>query len=86
MSIHIEWVKTLYGNGRGWHEGNIESWQGAYYICCVDGTGHGTEDSQIRVGRSDDLESWTWQIAMGPKTIDPNLLPVGDQLLLYGVR
>jgi len=86
VSIHIEWVKSLYGNGRGWHVGNMVCWQGAYYICCVDGTGHGTEDSQIRVGRSDDLESWTWQIAMGPKTIDPNLLPVGDQLLIYGVR
>ncbi|MEE3259875.1 MAG: hypothetical protein VX293_11750, partial [Candidatus Latescibacterota bacterium] len=52
----------------------------------VDGTGHGTEDSQIRVCSSTDLEYWTSHIAMGTKTIDPNLLPVGDRLLLYGVR
>ncbi|MEE3259772.1 MAG: hypothetical protein VX293_11235 [Candidatus Latescibacterota bacterium] len=86
MSIDVERVKTLYGNGRSWHVGNLVRWQEAYYICCVDGTGHGSEDSQIRVGRSDDLENWTWQIAIGPKTIDPNLLPVGDRLLLFGVR
>ena len=49
-------------------------------------TGHGTEDSQIRVCASTDLISWTSQIAIGKKTIDPNLLPVGDKLLLYGVK
>ena len=86
MNIDVNWVGTVYNNGRGWHVGNIVQWRGVYYICCVDGIGHGTEDSQIRVCASTDLENWTSQIAIGRKTIDPNLLPIGDKLLLYRVR
>ena len=66
--------------------GNMVRWRGVYYICFVDGTGHGTEDSQIRVCASTDLINWTSQIVIEKKTIDPNLLPVGDKLLLYGVK
>ncbi len=85
-NVNVEWVKEIYGGGRGWHVGNMVQWKGKYYICFVDGTGHGTEDSQIRVCASEDLGNWTSQIAIGAKTIDPNLLVVGDKLLLYGVR
>ena len=86
MKVDVNWVKTVYSNGRGWHVGNMVQWKGVYYICFVDGTGHGTEDSQIRVCASTDLVNWTSHIAIGRKTIDPNLLPVGDKLLLYGVK
>ena len=86
MKVDVNWVKTVYNNGRGWHVGNMVQWKGGYYICFVDGTGHGTEDSQIRVCTSTDLISWTAQIAIGKKTIDPNLLPVGNKLLLYGIK
>ena len=86
MKIDVNWVRTVYGSGRGWHVGNLVRWKGVYYICFVDGTGHGTEDSQIRVCASTDLVNWTSLIAIGRKTIDPNLLPVGDKLLLYGVK
>lgn len=84
--MEINWVKTIYGNGRGWHVGSMVEWRGTYYICFVDGTGHGTEDSQIRVAASTDLENWTSRIAMGKTCIDPQLLPVGERLFLYAVK
>ena len=86
MNLNVDWVRAVWADGRGWHVGNMVQWKGAYYLCFVDGTGHGTEDSRIRVCSSTDLESWTSQIVIGRKTIDPNLLPVGDRLLLYGVK
>jgi hypothetical protein len=86
MEVNVDWVRKIYADGRAWHVGNMVKWKGVYYICFVDGTGHGSEDSQIRVCASTDLENWTSQIVIGRKTIDPNLLPVGDKLLLYGVK
>ena len=82
----VNWTRKIYGDGRGWHVGSLVRWKGAYHVCFVDGSGHGSGDSQIRVCSSADLETWTSQIALGAKTIDPNLLPVGDRLLVYGVR
>ncbi len=80
------WVRKVYSNGRGWHVGNMVKWKGTYYICFVDGTGHGSEDSQIRVSSSTDLKNWTSQIVTGRTHIDPQLLPVGDKLLVYAVK
>ena len=84
--VKVNWTRKIYGGGRGWHVGSLVRWKGAYHVCFVDGSGHGSGDSQIRVCSSADLETWTSQIALGAKTIDPNLLPVGDRLLVYGVR
>jgi len=78
--------RKVYANGRGWHVGNMVQWKGAYYICFVDGTSHGSEDSEIRVCSPTDLENWTSHIVIGKKTIDANLLPVGKKLLLYGIK
>ena len=83
--MKVNWVRKVYANGRGWHVGSMVKWKGAYYICFVDGTGHGTEDSQIRISCSIDLENWTSQIAIGKTSIDPQLLPIGDELFLYAV-
>ena len=85
-TVNVNWTRKIYGGGRGWHVGSLVRWKGAYHVCFVDGRGHGSGDSQIRVCSSADLETWTSQIALGAKTIDPNLLPVGDRLLVYGVR
>ena len=82
----MNWVREVYGNGRGWHVGNMVHWNRAYYICFLDAAGHRSEDSQIRVCSSTNLHSWTSHIAIGGKAIDPNLLAVDDTLLLYGVK
>ena len=84
--MKLNWVRTVCDNGRGWHVGSMVQWRGVYYICFVDSTGHGSEDSQIRVSASTDLEHWTSSIAIGKTCIDPKLLPAGDRLLLYAVR
>lgn len=85
-TVKVNWTRKIFDGGRGWHVGSLVCWKGAYHVCFVDGSGHGSGDSQIRVCSSADLETWTSQIALGAKTIDPNLLPVGDRLLVYGVR
>lgn len=82
----INWVKKIYSNGRGWHVGGMVKWKGTYYICFVDGTGHGTEDSRIRISSSTNLEDWSSQIVIEKTCIDPQLLPVGEGLLLYAVK
>ena len=81
----VNWVRKVHSTGRGWHVGNMVKWKGTYYICFVDGTGHGTEDSRIRVSSSTDLKTWDSQIVTGTTHIDPQLLPVGDKLLVYAV-
>ena len=84
--MKLNWVKTIYGDGRGYHVGSVVKWQGAYHISFVEGTGHGTEDSQIMIARSTDLENWTFHVAMTPTCIDPKLLVIGDRLYVYAVK
>ena len=86
MQVKVDWVRKVYADGRDWHVGNMVQWKEAYYLCFVNGTGHGTADSRIGVCSSTDLGNWTTQFVIGKKTIDPNLLPAGDRLLLYAVK
>ena len=84
--MKLNWVRTVYGDGRGWHVGSLVNWRGAYFLSFVNGTGHCTEDSQIVVGRSMDLETWTFVVAMEPPCIDAKLMVVGDRLCVYAVK
>lgn len=64
MRIDVNWVKTVYSNGRGWHVGNIVQWKGVYYICFVacDTVGHaplGIHNS-VNLLTSPDGERWEW--------------------------
>lgn len=80
------WVRKVHDTGRGWHVGGMVKWKGRYYVCFVDGTGHVSEDSVIRVSSSVDLKNWDSQVVTGATHIDPQLLVVGDKLFLYAVR
>ncbi|MAE60848.1 MAG: hypothetical protein CMJ49_05755 [Planctomycetaceae bacterium] len=84
--MKLNWVRTVYGDGRGWHVGSLVEWRGAYFLSFVNGTGHCTEDSQIVVGRSMDLETWTFAVVIEPPCIDPKLMVVGDRLCVYAVK
>ena len=82
--MRVQWIRKIYSNGR--HNmclGNLVQWKGAYYLSFVDTEYHGSEDAQIAVIRSTDLENWTAHIAMGKTSFDPQLLPVGERLFLY---
>ncbi|MAE59798.1 MAG: hypothetical protein CMJ49_00420 [Planctomycetaceae bacterium] len=84
--MKLNWLKTVYGDGRGWHVGSLVNWRGAYYLSFVNGTAHCSEDSRIVVGRSTDLEDWTFSTAMEPPCIDPKMMVVGDRLCVYAVK
>ena len=84
--VKPNWVRTVHGEGRGWHVGGMVKWRGTYYICFVEGTGHVSDDSRIGISSSTDLENWHTQIVTDSTYIDPQLLPVGDTLYLYSVR
>ena len=86
FTVKLNWVRKLTANDRGYHVGNVVKWKGTYYICYVDGSAHGAQDSRIMISSSTDLESWTSHIAMGQTCIDPQLLPAGERLLLYAVK
>ncbi|MCE2449722.1 MAG: hypothetical protein J4F35_15485 [Candidatus Latescibacteria bacterium] len=52
-TVKVNWTRKIYGS--------LVRWKGAYHVCFVDGSGHGSGDSQIRVCSSTDLETWTSQ-------------------------
>ena len=90
--MELNWVKTIFGppDGRGWHVHSLVRWRDTYYIAFADGGGHDSDDSQVRICTSIDLENWTSRIAIGQQetglfTSEPQLMPVGDRLYLYAV-
>ena len=83
---NLNWVRKLTVNNRGYHLGSVVKWKRTYYLCFVDGSGHGAHDSRIMIGSSSDLENWTFHVAMEPTCIDPQLLPAGERLMLYAVK
>ena len=85
--MKLNWVKTVFSNGR--HNlcvGNFVRWRDAYHICFVDAHHHGALDGQLRVISSADLETWDTCVAMAATSFDPQLLPLGDRMLIYGVQ
>ena len=85
--MKLNWVRKVFSNGR--HNlcvGNFVQWRGSYHICFVDAHHHGALDAQLRVISSPDLESWSTNVAMVATSFDPQLLPVGDRMLIYGVQ
>ena len=85
--MKLNWVRTVFSNGR--HNlcvGNFVRWRGAYHICFVDAHHHGALDGQLRVISSADLETWDTCVAMAATSFDPQLLPLGDRMLIYGVQ
>ncbi len=82
--MKVLWLRTIFSNGR--HNmclGNLVHWKGTYYLGFVDCEYHGSDDAQIGVISSTDLEKWDSHTAMGKTSFDPQLLPVGDRLLVY---
>ena len=85
--MKLNWARTVFSNGR--HNlcvGNFVRWRGAYHICFVDAHHHGALDGQLRVISSSDLETWDTCVAMAATSFDPQLLPLGDRMLIYGVQ
>lgn len=85
--MKLNWVKTICSNGR--HNmcvGNIIWWNDAYHICFMDCHHHGALDGNLRIISSADLEKWETHVAMEATSFDPQLLPVGDKMLIYGVQ
>ena len=85
--MKLNWVRTVFSNGR--HNlcvGNFVRWRGAYHVCFVDAHHHGALDGQLRVISSTDLETWDTCVAMAATSFDPQLLPLGDRMLIYGVQ
>ena len=85
--MKLNWVRKVFSNRR--HNlcvGNFVRWRGSYHICFVDAHHHGALDAQLRVISSPNLESWSTNVAMAATSFDPQLLPVGDRMLIYGVQ
>jgi len=51
MQVKVDWVRKVYADGRDWHVGNMVQWKEAYYLCFVNGTGHGIVDCSMRLTR-----------------------------------
>ena len=89
--MKVNWVKELYGEGRGWHVGDMVKFKGIYYIGFCEGEGHNSRDSQIGLLSSKDLENWDFQFAItqdmvgGIYVSEPQMLIVGDRLYIYAI-
>jgi len=89
--MKINWVKELYGEGRGWHVSDMVKFKGTYYISFCEGEGHNSRDSQIGLLTSTDQESWDFQFAITQEMVggiyvsEPQLLIVGERLYLYAI-
>lgn len=89
--MKVNWVKELYGKGRGWHVGDMVKFKGTYYIGFCEGEGHNSRDSQIGLLSSTNLEDWDFQFAItqdmvgGIYVSEPQMLIVGDRLYIYAI-
>ena len=90
--MKVNWVKTIYGppDGHGWHVHSLVKWKGLFYIAFADGSGHDSDDSQVRLCVSSDLDTWETLVAIhqrdtGKFTSEPQLMPVGDRMYVYAV-
>ncbi len=69
MSARINWVRTVYEDGRHNAFTDIKLFGGRYYVCFRSGTSHGSLDGQIRVMASADLQHWE-QVALLSTVLD----------------
>ena len=89
--MKVNWVKELYGKGRGWHVGDMVKFKGTYYIGFCEGEGHNSRDSQIGLLSSTNLEDWDFQFAItqdmvgGIYVSEPQMLIVGERLYIYAI-
>lgn len=58
MSDRINWVRTIYQDGRHNAFTDLTRFRDRWYVCFRAGTSHGSFDGVIRVIASDDLERW----------------------------
>jgi len=58
VSDRINWVRTVYEDGRHNAFTDVKLFQGRWYVCFRSATSHAGMDGVIRVIASDDLEQW----------------------------
>jgi len=58
MGERINWLRTVYEDGRHNAFTDLKLWRGRYYVTFRSGEAHGSYDGTIRVLASDDLEKW----------------------------
>jgi hypothetical protein len=86
MSDRIEWVRTVYEDGRHNAFTDLTLFRDRWYMCFRSATSHGSLDGRIRVMASDDLRSWE-QVALLSTVLDdrdPKLAVWRDRLWVLG--
>ncbi len=86
MSERINWIRTVYEDGRHNAFTDLRLFRGRYFICFRSGTSHGSFDGQIRVLASTDLQHWE-QVGLLSTVLDdrdPKMVEFGGRLWVLG--
>ncbi len=86
MSDRINWVRTVYEDGRHNAFTDIRFFAGRYFVCFRSATSHGSLDGQIRVMASSDLDNFE-QVALLSTVLDdrdPKLATYEGRLWVLG--
>lgn len=81
----IDWMQTVYSDGRHNAFTDLILWKGLYYVCFRHGESHMSMDGEIRILSSPDLKTWTpcGTLDTFGDDRDPHFVATDDTLHVY---